>query len=174
MVLPLIMPDIVLTGIVLQIPCTVMLRAEYVDQLANQLHALKTVEEQKAVLKSLPFNYDPYRVGDRIELAVSRNEKICIGRYELVRLKADGSNTEVYFMSMLGLKMVVVTKKMKELEELFAPFGIVKIHKSHCVMPEFVNGCKSINNSKILRLRTNEYIPASRNMKLHISYFIND
>lgn len=53
-----------------------------------------------------------------------------INVHDIIRCQADGSYTHFYFKDQ---KKILVSKKIKEYEELLAPYNFVRVHHSHLV-----------------------------------------
>ena len=89
---------------------------------------------------------------------------------EIVRLQANGSYTEIYFIS--GNKMLT-SKHLKAYEEILRPMGFVRIQKSHLVNTAYV---KSIRKGKkgILVLKDGTHLYFSNTYRTDIlSHFFS-
>jgi two-component system LytT family response regulator len=83
---------------------------------------------------------------DQIAL-VAQNGLICVKLVDIVRCEADSNYTVFYVLK--GSK-IVVSKSLKEYEELLENHNFFRVHKSHIINLKFVKEYDSVNSQVIL------------------------
>ena len=96
-----------------------------------------TQQKQKIVLKTMERIYTVYLD-------------------EIIRLQSEGSYTEVYLKDR---KKIVVSRQLKEFDELLSEAGFVRIHQSHLVNIQFIFCFEKAENC--VTMRDQSVIPVS-------------
>ena len=96
----------------------------------------------------------------KIPLLISNNKTIFVEASTILRCEADGNYTKVLFTS--G-KMELITKLIKDVEELLHDFNFFRAHKSHLINIDHVKAfVKSVDDITMI---DDSIVPLSRNVK---------
>lgn len=87
---------------------------------------------------------------------------------EIIRLQAQGSYTEVYLKDK---KKIVVSRQLKEFDELLSDAGFVRIHQSHLVNIQFIFCFEKAKNC--VTMRDQSVIPVSLRKKESLLSILN-
>lgn len=96
----------------------------------------------------------------KIPILVSTNKTLFVESQTIIRCEADGNYTKVYFVSE---KPELVTKLIKEMEEMLAGHGFFRVHKSHLINLHHVRAFQKLDDD--ITLSDNSTVPLSRNLK---------
>lgn len=93
---------------------------------ASDIMAQKSTENNfQLLLQNLQSNTGMHKI------ALPTSEGLTfINVHDIIRCQADGSYTHFYFKTQ---KKLLVSKKIKEYEELLSPYNFVRVHHSHLV-----------------------------------------
>ncbi len=87
---------------------------------------------------------------------------------DIIRCEGDDNYTRFYFQKE---KMLVVSRTLKEFEEILADYHFVRVHKSHLVNMDYVN---RFDREGLIWLTNGNSIPVSRRKRQYIAqYFEN-
>lgn len=85
------------------------------------------------MIRTLVIN-DELNGPDRRKIILRTQDKIyALNIHEVIRLESDGSYTTVYST---GGRRVMVSRQLKEFDELLSPAGFLRVHQSHLVSLE--------------------------------------
>lgn len=84
---------------------------------------------------------------------------------DIVRCEGDDNYTRFYF---LDEKMLVVSRTLKEFEEILSDYHFVRVHKSHLVNMNYVN---RFDREGLIWLTNGNRIPVSRRKKQYIAQY---
>jgi len=84
---------------------------------------------------------------------------------DIVRCEGDDNYTRFYF---LNEKMLVVSRTLKEFEEILCDYHFVRVHKSHLINMTYVN---RFDREGLIWLTNGNRIPVSRRKKQYIAQF---
>lgn len=90
-----------------------------------------------------------------------QNEIRYVGVKDIVRCEASNAYTYFYFVNR---DKILISKPLKEYEELLAPHGFIRAHQSHLVNPSFVNSLLK-EDGGILLMNDGTKIPVSKARK---------
>jgi two-component system LytT family response regulator len=126
----------------------------------NRIEAKINAKAETAVLKRMMNIVASASANKKIALLVGNNKTIFVEAANIVRCEASGNYTEVWFTN--G-KMELITRLIKDVEELLSGFDFFRVHKSHLINIEHVKAhLKSEDN---ITMADDSVIPLSRNMK---------
>ncbi len=97
----------------------------------------------------------------KIPLLISNNKTIFVEANSIVRCEADGNYTKVFFTS--G-KHELITKLIKDAEELLVDFNFFRVHKSHLINIDHVKAF--VKSDDDITMIDNSIVPLSRNVKI--------
>jgi len=84
---------------------------------------------------------------------------------DIVRCEGDDNYTRFYF---LNEKMLVVSRTLKEFEEILSDYHFVRVHKTHLVNMNYVN---RFDREGLIWLTNGNRIPVSRRKKQYIAQY---
>jgi len=87
----------------------------------------------------------------------------------IIRCQSDSNYTNVYCKD--GNK-VLISRTLKEIEELLAEHGFIRVHQSHLINPQFVKGILRHDGGSLI-MNDNEEIPVSRQKSKHINEILD-
>lgn len=126
----------------------------------------KSNENIKVLLENI--NRSP---AESPNIILSTSEKINVVKVdEIIRCESDNYYTMFYFTN--G-KRLLVSKTLKEHEELLGEHNFIRPHKSHLVNVKFIKSYLKSDGGKIL-LENGDKVPVSRRKKEHIIEIINN
>lgn len=111
-------------------------------------------------LENLLRNFNDEKTDSKIALIIDKQTRY-VPISEIVRCQADNNYTEVYLID--GRK-VILSKTLKDFEEMLAGFGFLRCHHSHLVNIKYIQGIQGPGFNKIL-LNNDLLIPISRMKK---------
>jgi two-component system LytT family response regulator len=125
-------------------------------------------EEWNTQLKTLMETIsEPVKQRDKIVLRTM--ERIySLHTSEIIRFQSEGSYTEVYLKD--GRK-VVVSKLIKEFDELLSASGFLRVHQSHLINTEFIYFYDRSKN--LLTMKDNSAVPVSTRKKESVIHLLN-
>ena len=101
----------------------------------------------------------------QFKLALSDNDGVhFIAPSNIIRCEADNNYTRFFFVDRRPL---LVSKTLKEYEELLEDHGFLRIHKSHLVNREHIS---QLNRNGMVMLKNGDEIPVSRRRKEHLIF----
>ncbi|MFN8284503.1 MAG: LytTR family DNA-binding domain-containing protein [Chitinophagales bacterium] len=127
------------------------------DKLIASIEQLKTrrfneFEKYKLLNDSLKSNSK-----NQTKLALNTQEKIHIVNIaDIIRCESDGNYTEFYFTHH---KKILVTKTMKDFEEILTQHGFYRVHQSHLINTKFIK--EFIKTDDVLLMEDDTQIPVS-------------
>ena len=127
------------------------------DKLIASIEQLKTrrsneFEKYKLLNDSLKSN-----TKNQTKLALNTQEKIHIVNIaDVIRCESDGNYTEFYFTQH---KKILVTKTMKDFEEILTRHGFYRVHQSHLINTKFIK--EFIKTDDVLLMEDDTQIPVS-------------
>ena len=114
---------------------------------------LQTIDEQVALLTRKKITTQ-----SKIALPTANGVHF-IKIHDIIRCEAD--NTYTVF-SLINSKKIIVSKPIKEYDELFCEYNFLRVHKSHLINLDHVIELKQ---GEILSLTNNETVPLARTRK---------
>jgi len=88
--------------------------------------------------------------------------------HEIIRLHSEGSYTEVYLKD--G-KKIVVSRLLKEFDELLSKDGFIRVHQSHLINEDFIFCFEKSENS--ITMKDNSVVPVSVRKKEQLLSLLN-
>ncbi len=137
------------------------------DKYRNQsIGAQKSNHEKYQLLKENLLNqHKPHT-----RLALNSQEKIYIVNiHDIIRCESSGNYTEFYFTEN---KKLLVTKTMKEYEDLLAPQNFFRVHQSHLINTAYIQ--EFIKSDETLRMIDNSRIPVSTRRKAEVMKMLEE
>ena len=120
------------------------------SQNEEQSHSVKPDRKQS------PFS----SLAPKIPILISSNKTIFVEPKTIIRCEADGNYTRIWFDSGLS---ELVTKLIKDLEEMLLGYGFFRVHKSHLINLNHVKAFMKLDDDIVM---TNDStVPLSRNLK---------
>ncbi|SEG40608.1 LytR/AlgR family response regulator transcription factor [Sphingobacterium lactis] len=133
------------------------------SELAKAIEKAETkinAKRKNSNLENLLRNFNDEKTDSKIALIIDKQTKY-VPISEIVRCQADNNYTEVYLID--GRK-VILSKTLKDFEEMLAGFGFLRCHHSHLVNIKYIQGIQGPGFNKIL-LNNDVLIPISRMKK---------
>lgn len=138
------------------------------------VNALKKAEsrlnesEWNLQMKTLLHNTQESQV-HRQKIILKTMERIySIPSGEIIRLHSEGSYTEVFLKD--G-KRIVVSRQLKEFDELLSPSGFLRVHQSHLVNTDYIFCFEKSENQ--ITMKDNSLVPVSTRKKDHLLEVLN-
>lgn len=97
----------------------------------------------------------------KIPLLISNNKTIFVDVNTIVRCEADGNYTKIYFTN--G-KSELITKLIKDTEDLLNDFNFFRVHKSHLINMDHVKAF--VKSEDDITMVDDSTVPLSRNIKV--------
>lgn len=111
-------------------------------------------------LENFLRNFNDKSTEPKIALIINKQTRY-VPISEIIRCQADNNYTEVFFKD--GRK-VILSKTLKDLEEMLEGFGFLRCHHSHLINIKYIQGVQGPGFNKIL-LNSDVLIPISRMKK---------
>lgn len=89
---------------------------------------------------------------------------------DIIRCESDGQYTEFYFEDS---KKIVISKSLKEYEELLEPYGFIRPHHSHLINTNKILRFDKVNGGSLI-METLEEIPLSHRKKTQILQLLDN
>lgn len=121
---------------------------------------LETRREEATLKKMLGQLTHPGSEAHKIPLLVSSNKTLFVEPENIIRCEADGNYTRVFFTS--G-KSELVTRLIRDMEELLAGHSFFRVHKSHLINLKHVKALQKPDDDLVLS--DDSLVPLSRNVK---------
>lgn len=104
-------------------------------QAVNKAEKFFLSSEWNTQIKTLLGNVaEPFR--QRQKIVLKTMERIySADLHDIVRFRSEGSYTEVFLK---GAKKIVVSRQLKEFDELLAENGFLRVHQSHLINVDFI------------------------------------
>jgi two-component system, LytTR family, response regulator len=83
---------------------------------------------------------------------------------EIIRCESDGQYTEFYIDNM---KKIIISKSLKEYEEMLEPFGFIRPHHSHIININKILRFDKVDGGSLI-MQNNDEIPVSHRKKAQI------
>ena len=150
-----------------------LLKPIFPDDLVN---AVNKAEKNKQIQKSNDnikvllenINRPP---AEAPKIILSTSEKINVVKVdEIIRCESDNYYTMFYFTN--GNKLLV-SKTLKEQEELLSEYNFIRPHKSHLINVKYIKGYLKTDGGRIL-MENGSKIPVSRRKKEYIMDILNN
>ncbi len=97
---------------------------------------------------------------NKIPLLISNNKTIFVDAKNIIRCEAEGNYTKIFFIE--G-KTELITKLMKDVEELLHKENFFRVHKSHLINLDYVKAL--LKSDDAITMVDDSAIPLSRNIK---------
>ncbi|MCD4696366.1 MAG: LytTR family DNA-binding domain-containing protein [Bacteroidales bacterium] len=105
-----------------------------------------------------------------LENSASENKKLVLKTAEniyivntndIVRCESDAGYTQFY---LLGGKKILVSKNLKEYEDMLDGYGFYRIHQSHLINLKYIDHYSKIEGGDVV-MKDNSYLPVARRKK---------
>jgi two-component system, LytTR family, response regulator len=132
---------------------------ELIAAVKRFLQSSENYTQQQALLQNIMYNMQvPGQ--DELRLALPTREGVhFITANEIIRCEALGNYTKFYT---LNNKQFIISKTLGEYEELLAPYGFIRTHKSHLVNRAFIS---FIDHEGFIILKDSTKVEVSRRRK---------
>jgi two-component system, LytTR family, response regulator len=152
--------------------CDYLLKPVDIDELSAAINKagikIKDKEEgivlKKMITKAAALNTNQHKVA----FLISNNKTIFVEASSIVRCEADGNYTKVWFAS--G-KSELITKLIKDVEELLADFNFFRVHKSHLINIDHIKAFMKSEDD--ITMSDDSIVPLSRNIKADFLRIMN-
>lgn len=115
--------------------------------------------QQQALLQNIMYNMQVPVQGE-LRLALPTKEGVhYLLPHEIIRCEASGNYTKFYTT---GNRQFLISKTMREYEELLAPYQFIRTHKTHLVNIQFIS---FIDHDGFITLKDSTKIEVSRRRK---------
>lgn len=135
----------------------------------DTLEKRQRIEEQSTGIRTLIDNH--YRAADKpAKIVLSTAEKIHVVEVSnIIRCESDNYYTMFYFKS---AKRLLVSRTLKEIEELLSPHHFLRPHKSHLINIAYIDSFVKADGGYIV-LKDGSKIPVSRRKRESVLEIIN-
>jgi two-component system LytT family response regulator len=124
--------------------------------------------EWNTQLKTLLGNIREPAVGRRKLVLRTMDRIYSVDVSEIVRFQSEGSYTEVYLKDR---KKIVVSRLIKEFDELLSTEGFIRIHQSHLINLDFVFCFEKADNRVVMK--DDSQVPVSVRKKETVLHLLN-
>lgn len=136
------------------------LKAEAADYLVKPLSPQDVFDAIQKCISKKETALSGYSAGNRISLATSQ-ELLLVHTDDIIRVEASNNYSHFYFTNR---PKVIVSKTLKEFDELLSPYNFFRIHQSHLVNMKHVESVHS-NDGDYALLTQNHRVEISRRNK---------
>ncbi|MBC8485430.1 MAG: response regulator transcription factor [Bacteroidetes bacterium] len=127
----------------------------------NKAHHLVEQENISLKLNALFANLKN-SASENKKLVLKTAENIYIvNTNDIIRCESDAGYTQFYF---LNGKKILVSRNLKEYEEMLDGYGFYRIHQSHLINLKYIDHYSKIEGGDIV-MKDNSYLPVSRRKK---------
>ena len=137
------------------------------DELINAFEKVKQQHINKHLNQQLQIMQESlHKITAREKKIVLKdsNSIYFINVSDIIRCESSGQYTEFYFED---AKRIVISKSLKEYEELLEPFGFIRPHHSHLINTNKILRFDKVNGGSLI-MQTLEEIPVSHRKKTQI------
>lgn len=151
-------------------------RFSAIDFLLKPIEPLELIDAFEKVTKQIKNNslQDQLLIMQQsINKITSKEKKIVlkdstsiyfVNVHDIIRCESDGQYTEFYVDSM---KKIIISKSLKEYEELLEPFGFIRPHHSHIININKILRFDKVDGGSLI-MQNNDEIPVSHRKKAQI------
>lgn len=137
------------------------------DELIDAFDKISKQAKNKNLLEQIHIMQDSLNKiassGKKIVLKDS-NSIYFVNVNDIIRCESDGQYTEFYIDN---LKKIVISKPLKEYEELLEPFGFIRPHHSHIINTNKILRFDKVDGGSLI-MQNNDEIPVSHRKKTQI------
>ena len=127
----------------------------------NKAHHLVEQENISLKLNALFANLEnSASENKKLVLKTAKNIYI-VNTNDIVRCESDAGYTRFY---LLNSKKILVSRNLKEYEEMLDGYGFYRIHQSHLINLKYIDHYSKIEGGDIV-MKDNSYLPVSRRKK---------
>lgn len=137
------------------------------DELINTLEKVKQQFKNKHLSNQLQVMQDSLNKMASLDKKIvlkDSNSIYFINVKDIIRCESSGQYTEFYFEDS---KRIVISKSLKEYEELLEPYGFIRPHHSHLININKILRFDKVNGGSLI-METLEEIPVSHRKKAQI------
>lgn len=151
-------------------------RFSAIDFLLKPIEPLELIDAFEKVTKQIKNNslQDQLLIMQQsINKITSKEKKIVlkdstsiyfVNVHDIIRCESDGQYTEFYVDSM---KKIIISKSLKEYEEMLEPFGFIRPHHSHIININKILRFDKVDGGSLI-MQNNDEIPVSHRKKAQI------
>lgn len=137
------------------------------DELIDAFDKISKQAKNKNLLEQIHIMQDSLNKiassGKKIVLKDS-NSIYFVNVNDIIRCESDGQYTEFYIDN---LKKIVISKPLKEYEELLEPYGFIRPHHSHIINTNKILRFDKVDGGSLI-MQNNDEIPVSHRKKTQI------
>ena len=134
---------------------------------AKQLHKNKYLSQQLQIMQQSLLKI----VSKEKKIVLKDSSSIYfVNVNDIIRCESSGQYTEFYFEE---AKRIVISKSLKEYEELLVPYGFIRPHHSHLINVNKILRFDKVNGGSLI-LETLEEIPVSHRKKAEILQILDN
>lgn len=134
---------------------------------AKQLHKNKYLSQQLQIMQQSLLKI----VSKEKKIVLKDSSSIYfVNVNDIIRCESSGQYTEFYFEE---AKRIVISKSLKEYEELLEPYGFIRPHHSHLINVNKILRFDKVNGGSLI-LETLEEIPVSHRKKAEILQILDN
>ncbi len=135
-----------------------------IDELESAINKVEIKINEKAedlVLKKIMSKVEGLNSPkQKVPLLISNNKTIFVDASTIVRCEADGNYTKIWFTS--G-KSELITKLIKDVEDMMLDFNFFRVHKSHLINIDHVKAYQKSDDD--ITMIDDSVVPLSRSIK---------
>lgn len=141
------------------------------EELVRAVQKVIEKKEQSIVfsqLKILNENYKSAISAERKIVLKDLDSIFFVKTKDIIRCESEGAYTTFH---LLNKEKIIISKTIKEYDELLAPFGFLRTHQSHLVNSLYIKRFDK-NDGGVLVLEDNNSVPVSQRKKDYILEFL--
>lgn len=142
---------------------------EDIYRAVEKAEGIINIEEEQLKLKALRDNLEGRKVLKRLVLHTAENIHI-VSISDILRAEAESNYTHFF---MKGGSKILVSRTIKEFDNLLSGSGMIRVHQSHLVNIIFVDRFVKRDGGYLV-LKDNTKIPVSQNLRKQVIQAIND
>ena len=143
------------------------------DELIKALGKIKQQLKNKYLLEQLQImqqSLSRMAIKEKKIVLKDSNSIYFINVNDIIRCESEGQYTEFY---LADSRKIVISKSLKEYEELLQPFGFIRPHHSHLINANRVLRFDKANGGNLI-METQEEIPVSHRKKTEILHILDN
>jgi len=141
------------------------------EELVRAVQKVVEKKEQNIIFRQLKILNESYKAAasaDRKIVLKDSDSIFFLKTKDIIRCESDGAYTTFH---LLNKDKIIISKTIKEYDELLAPFGFLRTHQSHLVNSLYIKRFDK-NDGGVLVLEDNNSVPVSQRKKDFILDFL--
>jgi len=132
-----------------------------VNEAINKAHQAVEQENISLKLNALFANLEDAASGNKKLILKTAENIYVINTHDIVRCESDGGYTQFF---LLDGKKVLVSRNLKDYEDMLNGFGFFRIHQSHLINLKYIDHYSKLDGGAII-MKDNTALPVARRKK---------